>query len=145
MPALHDFRCTVCDHIFERVVRPEIDEIDCEACGKRARKTFERFDFRKHLEFPEGPWHGLPEEDGHPPDIRSRRQLREYLNHAGTDLEDLVKVTVTLKRGENFDEMKPVFREYFPNGYPARNTILVDAFLNESIRLQIEGTAYKPR
>jgi 2-iminobutanoate/2-iminopropanoate deaminase len=71
-------------------------------------------------------------------------QLKEYLRHAGTDLEDLVKVTVTFKRGENFDEMKPVFRKYFPNGYPARNTILVDEFLNESIRLQIEGIAYKP-
>jgi 2-iminobutanoate/2-iminopropanoate deaminase len=71
-------------------------------------------------------------------------QLQRYLNHAGAGLEDLVKVTVTLKRGENFDEMKPVFRDYFPHGYPARNTILVDAFLNESIKLQIEGIAYKP-
>ncbi len=71
-------------------------------------------------------------------------QLRKYLKHAGADLEDLVKVTVTFKRGENFDEMKPVFKEYFPNGYPARNTILVDEFLGESIKIQIEGIAYKP-
>lgn len=71
-------------------------------------------------------------------------QLRGYLNHAGADLKDLVKVTVTFKRGENFDEIKPVFREYFPDGYPARNTILVDEFLNDRIKLQIEGIAYKP-
>ena len=70
-------------------------------------------------------------------------QLKKYLNHAGVDLNDLVKVTVTFKRGENFDEMKPVFKEYFPNGYPARNTILVDEFLGKSIKLQIEGIAYK--
>ena len=71
--------------------------------------------------------------------------LQRYLNHAGADLEDLVKVTVTFKRGESFDEMKPVFREYFPNGYPARNTILVDQFLNDAIRLTIGGVAYKPQ
>ena len=71
-------------------------------------------------------------------------QLRKYLKHAGADLEDLVKVTVTFKRGENFDEMKPVFKEYFPNGYPARNTILVNEFLGKSIKIQIEGIAYKP-
>ena len=71
-------------------------------------------------------------------------QLKGYLSHAGSDLDDLVKVTVTFKRGENFDEMKPVFTEYFPNGYPARNTILVDEFLGKTIKLQIEGIAYKP-
>ena len=71
-------------------------------------------------------------------------QLAHYLKHAGATLEDIVKVTVTFKIGENFDEMKPVFREYFPNGFPARNTILVNRFLNDSIKLQIEGIAYKP-
>ena len=71
-------------------------------------------------------------------------QLSHYLEHAGATLDDLVKVTVTFKIGENFDDMKPVFREYFPNGYPARNTILVSQFLNDKIKLQIEGIAYKP-
>jgi len=71
-------------------------------------------------------------------------QLKGYLSHADADLDDLVKVTVTFKRGENFDDMKPVFKEYFPNGYPARNTILVDEFLGKTIKLQIEGIAYKP-
>jgi 2-iminobutanoate/2-iminopropanoate deaminase len=71
-------------------------------------------------------------------------QLKGYLNHAGAGLDDLVKVTVTFKRDENFNDMKPVFRDYFPNGYPARNTILVDEFLGKTIKLQIEGIAYKP-
>ena len=71
-------------------------------------------------------------------------KLHAYLEHAGSVLDDLVKVSVTFKRGENFDELKPVFKEYFPNGYPARNTILVDKFLGESIMLQVEGIAYKP-
>ena len=72
-------------------------------------------------------------------------QLRTYLHHAQATLDDVVKVTVTFKRGENFDEMKPVFRRYFPNGFPARNTILVDEFLSSTIKLQIEAIAYKPQ
>lgn len=76
---------------------------------------------------------------------RALAMLQNYLTHAGVTLEEVVKVTVTFKRGENFDEMKPVFKRFFPNGYPARNTILVDAFLNGSIKLQIEAVAYKPQ
>lgn len=60
-------------------------ETDCKDCGKKAEKTFERFGFRRHVEFPEGPWHGLPEEDGHAPEIRSRRQLREYIKRHSKD------------------------------------------------------------
>ena len=72
-------------------------------------------------------------------------QLKTYLNHAQATLDDVVKVTVTFKRGESFDEMKPVFARYFPNGFPARNTILVDEFLSSTIKLQIEAIAYKPQ
>ena len=72
-------------------------------------------------------------------------QLKTYLQHAGVTLDDIVKVTVTFMRGENFDEMKPVFRAFFPNGYPARNTILVDEFLGSTIKLQIEAIAYRPQ
>ena len=72
-------------------------------------------------------------------------QLQTYLQHAGVTLDDVVKVTVTFKRGERFDEMKPVFRAFFPNGFPARNTILVDEFLSASIKLQIEAIAYRPQ
>jgi 2-iminobutanoate/2-iminopropanoate deaminase len=71
-------------------------------------------------------------------------RLAAYLADAGATLNDLVRVTVTFKRGEDFDAMKPVFRRRFPNGYPARNTILVDQFLNDAIKLQIEGIAYAP-
>ena len=76
---------------------------------------------------------------------RALAMLRRYLSHAGVTLDDVVKVTVTFKRGENFDEMKPVFRRYFPNGFPARNTILVDEFLSPTIKLQIEAIAYRPQ
>jgi len=70
--------------------------------------------------------------------------LKRYLAPAGATLDDVVKVTVTFKRSEAFDEMKPVWRRYFPNGFPARNTILVDAFLSDAIKLQVEAIAYIP-
>jgi 2-iminobutanoate/2-iminopropanoate deaminase len=72
-------------------------------------------------------------------------QLQTYLHHAQVTLDDVVKVTVTFKRGEDFDEMKPAFRKAFTNGFPARNTILVDGFLHPTTKLQIEGIAYKPQ
>jgi len=72
-------------------------------------------------------------------------QLQRYLGDAGVTLDDVVKVTVTFKRGEDFEAVKRVFRKYFRNGFPARNTILVDEFLNPNIRVQIEAIAYKPQ
>ncbi|MCK5129875.1 MAG: RidA family protein [Clostridiales bacterium] len=73
---------------------------------------------------------------------RALDTMRVYLNHAGVDLDDLVKVTVTFKRGECFNELKEVFKQYFKNGYPARSGLLVDEFLGDML-LQIEGIAYR--
>jgi len=67
------------------------------------------------------------------------------LGDAGVSLDDVVKVTVTFRRGEDFEAVKRVFRKYFGNRFPARNTILVDGFLNPDIRVQIEAIAYKPQ
>jgi len=72
-------------------------------------------------------------------------KLEQYLNDAKATLDDVVKVTVTFKRGENFEALKGVFNKYFKNGFPARNAILVDEFLNPSILIQIEAIAYKPQ
>jgi len=75
----------------------------------------------------------------------SMKRLKEYLGDAGVSLDDVVKVTVTLKRGENLKVLKDVFRKHFKNGFPARNTILVDEFLSPSILIQIEAIAYNPQ
>jgi enamine deaminase RidA (YjgF/YER057c/UK114 family) len=72
-------------------------------------------------------------------------RLQGYLKDADASLDDVVKVTVTFKRGENFEALKNAFRKHFKNGFPARNTILVDEFLNPKILIQIEAIAYKPR
>lgn len=86
MLALHDFRCTECGEIFEQLVDSELDAVDCQVCRKKAVKTFERWRHGGQLhKFPEGPWHGLPEVDGRPPEIRSKRQLREVLKRKVKD------------------------------------------------------------
>jgi enamine deaminase RidA (YjgF/YER057c/UK114 family) len=72
-------------------------------------------------------------------------RLQGYLRDAGATLDDVVKVTVTLKRGENFEVLNAVVRKYFPHGFPARNTILVEAFLHPATLIQIEAIAYKPQ
>lgn len=71
-------------------------------------------------------------------------RLQRYLRDAGATLDDVVKVTVTLKRGEDFDVLNAAFRRYFPHGFPARNTILVTEFLHPAILMQIEAIAYHP-
>jgi len=71
--------------------------------------------------------------------------LQKCLNDAKATLDDVAKVTVTLKRGENFEAVKGAFRKHFRNGFPARNTILVDEFLGPNILIQIEAIAYKPQ
>ena len=71
--------------------------------------------------------------------------LQKCLNDTEATLDDVAKVTVTLKRGENFEAIKNAFRKHFRNGFPARNTILVDEFLGPNILIQIEAIAYKPQ
>ena len=82
---IHDFKCTECGTMRECTVHPETESVECDFCAGVAWKTFENFKFREHLQFPEGPWHCLKEVDGHPPEIRSRRQLREQLKIQATD------------------------------------------------------------
>jgi 2-iminobutanoate/2-iminopropanoate deaminase len=75
----------------------------------------------------------------------SIKSLEVLLKDAGVTLDEVVKTTVTIKRGEDFEKVKDVYRCYFQNGYPARNTIIVEEFLNEKILMQIEAIAYKPK
>jgi DNA-directed RNA polymerase subunit RPC12/RpoP len=82
---MHDFRCVNCGKISEAFVVFDLPAILCPDCGSRALKTFEQFGCRKHFVFPEGPWHGLEELDGHPVEVRSRRQLREHLKRTTKD------------------------------------------------------------
>ena len=85
MAVLHDFECVWCKLVSEKAVSPDTEAIICPKCFSSAIKTFAQFKFRKQLEFPEGPWHSLEEVDGHAPEIRTRRQLREHLKRTHRD------------------------------------------------------------
>lgn len=86
MKALHDFKCERCGEIFERLIEHNRGWCYC-SCGYVATKTFERWGPKggQLPKFPGGPWHGLPEVDGHPPDVRTKRQLREALKRKAKD------------------------------------------------------------
>jgi predicted nucleic acid-binding Zn-ribbon protein len=85
MKVMHDFECSKCGLVFERFVHSVTSNCECD-CGSIAYKTFENWGSRGQLPtFPEGEWQGLPEVDGHAPDIRTKRQLREALKKKAKD------------------------------------------------------------
>ncbi|MDW8073991.1 MAG: Rid family detoxifying hydrolase [Nitrososphaerota archaeon] len=73
---------------------------------------------------------------------RVLENLREILAAAGASLRDVVKVNVYLVRPEDFAAMNEVYREYFPEGPPARTTVAVK-MVNEAFLVEIDAVAYK--
>ena len=69
--------------------------------------------------------------------------LRQILNEADCDLEDVVKSMVWLKNRADFAGFNAVYSEYFPSEPPTRSA-LVSEFLID-ILVEIECVAYKPR
>mgnify|MGYP001069375332 CR=1 FL=1 len=68
--------------------------------------------------------------------------IRETLELADCNLEDIVKSMVWLKSRADFPGFDSVYAEYFPQGAPARSA-LVSEFLVD-IRVEIECIAFKP-
>lgn len=68
--------------------------------------------------------------------------IRETLNEAGSDLEDVVKSMVWLRSREDFPGFNAVYAEYFPEGPPARSALVSDFLVD--IRVEIECIAYHP-
>jgi enamine deaminase RidA (YjgF/YER057c/UK114 family) len=66
------------------------------------------------------------------------------LKQAGASLKDVVNANVFLKSREDFPGYNEVYSKYFPEGPPARCTVLGD-FLLEDVLVEIQMTAYKPQ
>jgi 2-iminobutanoate/2-iminopropanoate deaminase len=49
--------------------------------------------------------------------------LKAILEAAGSGLDKVVKVTVFLADMSNFPKLNEIYREFFPQPYPARTTI----------------------
>lgn len=93
---------------------------------------------------------GARDAKGRPIDGDIKAQTKQCLGNIGSTLElanaslsDVVKTLVFLKRPEDFDAMNEVYREFFPENYPARSTI-VSGLVRENMLIEIECIAYKP-
>ncbi|MBW2367757.1 MAG: RidA family protein [Deltaproteobacteria bacterium] len=70
--------------------------------------------------------------------------IQGILEKAGCTLEDVVFASVFLKSRDDFPGYNEVYSKYFPDGPPARITVLGD-FLLEDAKCEIQMTAYKPQ
>lgn len=68
-----------------------------------------------------GKWGGIEEQ------LRnSLERIGQVLEAAGSSLDNVVSVTVCLKRPEDFQTYNEIYRSYFRQDFPARLTIIAD-------------------
>lgn len=70
--------------------------------------------------------------------------MKKTLEKAGARLDDIVQLNFYIKNVEDFRRGADVFREYFPNGAPARTTVVTD-FVGGNCLCQMDAVAYKPK
>jgi 2-iminobutanoate/2-iminopropanoate deaminase len=66
------------------------------------------------------------------------------LTAAGATVADVVKCSVFLKDGRDFDEMNKVYAEFFGETKPARTTVETK-FANPTMKVEIDCIAYKQK
>ncbi len=66
--------------------------------------------------------------------------IKAILEEGSSSLDQVAKVTVFLKRKEDFPEMNDVYKEYFSKEPPARSTIVTD-LLRDDMLVEIEAVA----
>jgi 2-iminobutanoate/2-iminopropanoate deaminase len=69
--------------------------------------------------------------------------MREVLRSAGSDLSDVVKVTVFLRGADDFVKMNEVYQSYFTGDLPARSTV-VTGLVIPGMLIEMECVAYCP-
>ncbi|MBL8217739.1 MAG: RidA family protein [Bryobacterales bacterium] len=70
--------------------------------------------------------------------------VQRILEAAGASLSDVVKCSVFLRNGSDFDAMNSVYAEFFGDTKPARTTVEAK-FANPTMKVEIDCIAYKPR
>ncbi|MNC51588.1 Zinc ribbon domain protein [compost metagenome] len=45
---IYEFKCTVCEHVFDDIVKMGTTEQPCEECGEKSTKTINSFLFAAH-------------------------------------------------------------------------------------------------
>jgi 2-iminobutanoate/2-iminopropanoate deaminase len=66
--------------------------------------------------------------------------LRRVAKAAGAALEQVVKVTVYLRRGEDFGAFNKVYAEFFAPPFPARSTVVAPP-VNPKVLVEVEAFA----
>jgi 2-iminobutanoate/2-iminopropanoate deaminase len=70
--------------------------------------------------------------------------ILRILTAAGASMTDVVKCSVFLRDGRDFDEMNKVYAEFFGEAKPARTTVEAK-FANPTMKVEIDCIAYKPK
>jgi len=68
-------------------------------------------------------------------------KVKRILAAAGASLDDVVKVSVFLRNGEDFAKMNEVYQGYFPVDKPARSTVITGLVL-PTMLIEIDCIAY---
>ncbi|MCC6394059.1 MAG: RidA family protein [Bryobacterales bacterium] len=69
--------------------------------------------------------------------------IQRILTAAGASMADVVKCSVFLKDGRDFNAMNSVYAEFFGETKPARTTVETK-FANDAMKVEIDCIAYKP-
>lgn len=69
-------------------------------------------------------------------------KIKTILAAAGATLDDIVRVSVFLARGEDFAAMNGVYSGYFPASPPARTTT-VASFVHDEILVEMDCIAHR--
>ena len=69
--------------------------------------------------------------------------MKRVLATAGASLDDVVKVTIFLRREEDFAAMNRVYQRYFMTDKPARSTVIAGLVLPEML-IEIDCIAVTP-
>jgi len=70
--------------------------------------------------------------------------VQRILEAAGASMSDVVKCSVFLRNGSDFDAMNSVYAEFFGDTKPARTTVEAK-FANPTMKVEIDCIAYQPR
>ena len=84
----------------------------------------------------------LVEGDFEAESIQVINNIEAVLNHSGSDLSDIVKITVYLTDLSLFPRLNKVFEKFFKNDPPARSAVEVSA-LPMQVRVEMEAIALK--
>lgn len=65
------------------------------------------------------------------------QNIKEVLEHHGSDLEHVVKCTIILSDLNDFKDFNTIFRKYFPKNKPARTTFAADLLVGAKIEIDV--------